>query len=471
MRILLTNAPLQYYHASAFYHSDWGALNLAQLAAMVDTPENQIKILDNMHFWFKPEEIIKTVEEFKPDLLGINNCTDRDTESILERVRIIKKKNPKIILVGGGQAATFKFDYLLNQGFDIIVLGEGEVTFQELVAALTDKKDDFRRIKGIAYKMDGQIIKTEPRPFLKNLDDLPFPARKYQRRLKSIFFPGRYSSEIETARGCPYACHFCAVTAFWRRTFRKKSNERIMQELREIKYKYGATQVYFIDDVFGIKANEYMELFKMMLDENLAIKWYTQIRPDTIADNPKMIELAARAGMFSALVGFEAYDEKVLKNVGKIGSAEINTRAAGIFRKNKIIILGAHMFNLPEQSLRDYYLTCKYGSRYSDVFYPFMFSPVLWTPIFEKLKKEGKVRLCNTRNPYAYYIVDEGINYKKIKLVYMWYLFLYYFNPRTIISSFLNKDRLLRKMKIQNYIHNFRYIFYIFCRKIGIKIL
>jgi anaerobic magnesium-protoporphyrin IX monomethyl ester cyclase len=472
MKILLTNSPFQYYHTTAFFHPDWGALNLAQLAAMVDTPENQIEILDNWHFWFKSEEIIKAVERFKPDLVGISNSTDVDTESVLEIARKIKKRHPDIILISGGEAATAKFDYLLKEGFDIIVLGEGEFTLRELVAALNRKEKDLRGIGGLAFKIDDQIIETAERSFIKNLDDLPFPARQYQKRLKSIFFPGRYSSEIETARGCPYACDYCSVTAFWKRTLRKKTNPRIIEELKEIKYKFGATQVYFVDDVFGINADEYSQLFKIMLDERLDFKWFTQIRPDTIANNPEMIELAAKSGMFGALVGFETYDEKILKGVGKIGSRGINEKAAELFRKNKIVIFGVHMFNIPGQSTRDCYLTYKYGSRNSDIFRLSMFSPIPGTPIFERFKKEGKVKAHDEkRYPYAYSVIDKNVDSRKIKFLYYWYFLLVYLSPKNIIGTFLNRDRLMRRMKMQAYMTNFRYVFYLFLRNLRLKIL
>ena len=209
-----------------------------------------------------------------------------------------------------------------------------------------------------------------------------------------------------------------------------------------------------------------------MVTEELDIKWFTQIRPDTIANNPEMIEWAARSGMFGALVGFESYDEKILKGVGKIGSKSINETAAKIFRKNKIVIFGVHMFNIPGQSVRDYYLTYKYGSRNSDIFRLSMFSPIPGTPIFERFKKEGKVKAHNERRyPYAYTVVDKKIDSGKIKFLYYWYFLLAYLDPKNIIGTFLSRDRLMRRMRLQAYITNSRYVFYFFLRKLGLKIL
>lgn len=472
MRILLTNSPFQYYHTTAFFHPDWGALNLAQLAAMVDIPENEIKLLDNWHFWFKSDEIIKTIKEFKPDLVGISNSTDGDTRSVGEMGALIKKKFPGIILVTGGEAATINYKYLLNQGFDFVVVGEGEYTFKELIEKLNAHQKDFNDIRGLAFISDGQIIKTEERPFIENLDDLSMPARKYQPKLKSIFFPGRYSSEIETARGCPYGCDYCSITAFYKRTLRKKSNERILEELRDIRYNIGASQVYFIDDVFGVDVEEYKELFKAMIDEKLDIKWFTQIRPDTVANNPEMMELASRSGMFGALVGFESYNNEVLKGVGKLGSKETNISSVEVFRKNNIVIFGVHMFGMPGQTEKDYKETYKYGRKYSDIFRMSMFSPIPGTPIFDRYKKEGRIKVYTNREySYAYCVIDKTRKEKKLRRLYFYYLFRHTFSPFTFLDMIFTKDRIKRRMKLQAHITNFRYGIYFVLRKLGLKIL
>ncbi len=472
MKILLTNAPFQYYHTTCFFHPDWGALNLAQLAAMVDAPENEIKILDNWHSWLKPDRIMETIKEFLPDAVGISNSTDGDTQSVAEIAGRIKKEFPNIILITGGQAATTNYKYLLDQGFGFVVIGEGEYAFRELIAKLKRREKDFSDINGLVFLKNNEIIKTKERPFIENLDNLPMPARKYQPRLKSIFFPGRYSSEIETARGCPYGCDYCSITAFYKKTLRKKSNERILEELRDIKYNIGAVQVYFIDDSFGINVKEYEELFKVMIDEKLDIKWFTQIRADTIANNSEMIELAAKSGMFGALVGFETYNDDVLKGVGKLGSKATNIKASEVLRKNNIVIFGVHMFGMPNQTKKDYQETYKYGRKNSDVFRMSKFSPIPGTPIFNRFQKEGRIKTYTDREyPYAYSLIDKDEKDKKLKRLYFYYLFRHTFSPFTFLDMIFTKDRVKRRMKLQGYITNFRYGLYFILRKLGLKIL
>lgn len=470
MKILLTNSPLQYFHAHAFLQPDWGgALGLAQLAAMVDEGSNEIKILDNIHSWFKPDTILKNVKEFKPDIIGVSNAIFADTKLVLEKVKEIKKIAPKAILICGGQAASHSPETMLKGGFDFTVIGEGETTFRELVSSFKNNAD-FSNIKGVAYKSDDNIIRTPEREFEKNLDSFPPPARKYLKPLKSKFFPGRYSSEIETSRGCPSGCHYCGITAFWKRSYRKKSNEKIMEELTEMK-KRGISQAYFIDDTFGIKVDEYAELFKMMIKENLDIKWFTQIRADTIANNPDMIRLAKEAGFWGGEIGFESYDDNVLKGVGKLGSREINLKAAKVCRENDLVTLGVHMFGLPNQTEEEMKKTFEYGRRNSDIFRMSMFSPLPGTPLFEKYKAEGKlVSVGDPKHPYNYSIKDKDRDEKRLGRLYFGYQLKYYFSPSTILNAIFSRGARGR-MKILSYVSAARYCVYALMRKIGLKIL
>ena len=197
-----------------------------------------------------------------------------------------------------------------------------------------------------------------------------------------------------------------------------------------------------------------------------------QIRADTIADNPDMIELARESGMFGALVGFEAYNDEILKGVHKLGSKAINIKASEVFRKNNIVIFGVHMFGIPGQIEKDFKETYKYGRKYSDIFRMSRFSVIPGTPIFDRYKKEGRVKTYATREyPYAYCIVDKTRKEKKLKKLYFYYLFRHTFSPFTFLDMIFTKDRLKRRMKLQGYITNFRYGFYFILRKLGLKLL
>ncbi len=454
---------------TSFFHPDWGALNLPQLAAMV--PDEEIKIIDNWHHWFRQETVIQSLKHFKPDVLAISNSTAADTNRVLEMVEKIRTTNSDIRMIAGGQAASVRYKDFLDVGFETVVMGEGEYSFKDIIERMKKGECDFSDIPGLSFKKAGEYTITTPRPLLKTIDNLPFPAWHLMPQLRSNFFKGMHASVIESSRGCPYTCDFCAVQSFWKRSYRKKSNERIIEELKYLKTRLGCGQVYFIDDSFALNVKEYTELFEMMIRKNLTVKGFSQIRPDTVANNPEMIELAARAGFWGFLVGFDSYNEDELKMVHKSGGTDINNKASEILRKNGIGIFGVHMFGMPGIGLNGFKKTFKMGMRNSDTFRMSRFSLIPGTPLFSTMLQQNKVDEAPGRYvPYSHKIKTDKNRERKTNLLYVWYEFKSLLGLKAI-AKFIKSRGISRKLQFRAYITATRYVLYLGLRKIGIEIL
>jgi len=468
MKILLTNSPLQFYMVPVFMHADWDVLNLPQLAAMV-WREHEVRIIDNWRGWFRQEMATKEARKFCPDIVGISNSTIADNDRAIQMARQIRQENKNALMITGGQAATTYYRDFLDSAFDIVVLGEGEYTFKEIVERFASGKRDFSNIAGLAYKDKGEYKITPPRSFEPNLDNFPFPAWELLPPRKSVMFRNTRASVIETSRGCPFGCDFCTVQSFWKRSLREKSNERIVAELKHLKFKLGVGQLYIIDDCFCLNVKKYTELFEMMLRENVTVKFFVQgIRPDIVANNPNMMRLAARAGLWGCLVGFDSYNEDELSNVGKTGGMNVNVRASNIMRKNGIVVHGVHMFGIPGFSPAGFEKTFQLGMRYSDTFRISRFSLIPGTPLFNKMAAEGQVlRMRELYLPYQNRIKEDPKKLKKMERLY----FLYVFFGLLAIKEFIASRGNARRLKIRAYISSFRYVMYAFLRKVRLELL
>lgn len=471
MRILLTNTPLRYYHRQAFVFRDWGAYNLALLATLVDG-EHEVRTLDNWHFVLRAEGIRDAARAFRPHLVGFNHNVEVDTEEVVAIARVVRDLHPGIVLVAGGQAAAPRAADLLANGFDFVVQGEGEITFPELVRALAANRSDFSGIPGLIYRQDGRAVATAPRPFLPHLDQSPFPLLKHLPRLRSWHFPGAWASVIETSRGCPFACEFCMVTTFWQRSYRKRSNARILAELLKIRDETGAIHLYFIDDSFGLRVDEYTELCQMMVDANLGLKWFSNgIRADVIAKNPELIRLAARAGLFGALVGFESYSDEVLDSVRKETSRALNARASEVLRRNNVISYGVHVFGLPGET--SFEPTYRQGARNSDIFSASMLSVIPGTPLYDRCAAESVAdRIPTDRRYYPYSVFLKGASrrYRRMTLVYLGYILRYHLSPLTLRKALASRG-VLRRMWLLDYLSCVQYVCYLVARKLGLRIV
>ena len=175
----------------------------------------------NHEIW---HEVRQTIMEFNPDLIGISAMTSKYpmVTTIAEIAREIKP-DAKIV-IGGHHASIFGEQLLQNNNLDFVIVGEGENTISELVAALVDPRPDFSSIKGLIYK-DGEKIITNPaRPLIEDLDTLPMANR-------ALMLNKDYVSEnnIMTSRGCPFNCSYCGAKVIWSRKVRRRSVAKIIR--------------------------------------------------------------------------------------------------------------------------------------------------------------------------------------------------------------------------------------------------
>ncbi|MFX1420453.1 MAG: B12-binding domain-containing radical SAM protein, partial [Promethearchaeota archaeon] len=264
-------------------------LSLLSLASYLEKQGYKIEILDLNIKLLKNRNILKVIKEKNPIVIGITSIT----ASIYEAFRLAEliKSNINIPLIIGGPHATFSDEEILNESpFDIVVRGEGEETFNEIVRSYK-KGQSFEDIKGISYKKDGAIIKNESRDFIKNLDKLPFPAR----HLVKIEKYGTHAFTIMTSRGCPFRCKFCQVSVKDGLKWRHRSAVNIIEEIKELIKLYPKVEkvsgpegkrpiIFFVDDNFMVSIERIEEICHMIVEQGIEIYWDANARVDTISN-------------------------------------------------------------------------------------------------------------------------------------------------------------------------------------------
>ncbi len=338
-------------------------LGLMDLAAEARIAGNhEVRIIDMEADNLNEDQILQTIFQWKPDIIGMTlHATAAHAFSQVLALDIKRRYRP--LIVAGGHQATFVPEQLLENGFDVIVLGEGDETFRDIIEAY-EAGNTFENIPGIVFRNGNTNIRTKPRNLIEDLDRLPLPAFDLVDRTRYTFkiFGNDSVATIETSRGCPYACDFCSVTPTWGNKWRNKSNDRIMEELRMVK-KYGYKWVFFTDDIFIVYPNikQRSELFDRMIEEDLDLKFITQIRADVTAKNPDIIEKAAKAGMTISFIGIESGSEETLKKMHKGIMTDSSINAVKVLEKNNIVTLGGMMLGAPYESLRDMLKTIKFS--------------------------------------------------------------------------------------------------------------
>lgn len=467
MKILLTNEPLQPTSVLYIIFNNLPPLNLAQLAAVINS-DHEVKIVDNTKNKIRSHNLWNEINNFNPDIVGISNNYTTSTPSVLELSKQIKEKYPNITLVAGGIIPSYKPEYFLTSEFDYVVRNEGEYTFKELVELLSKNDLKLEDLKGISYKKNNELIHNKNREFIKCLDELPFPRRDLLGNYKALLTKGK-ATAIETTRGCSYPCFFCSVNNYWNYKYRTKSNKTILKELELIK-KQGFKEIVFTDNSFGLDVEKTKELLKEIIKRNFNFTFQTQIRVDTVANNPHMIELAAKAGFKLVVIGFEYYPEEKGNTLNKNISYRLNKKASDILRKNNIIIMGTHMIAIPRETESDIKRIIKYGKKFSDLFSLGIYTPLIGSKLYDSLEKQDKL-LSKDFNKYDYsnYLIKDNRNPIEIKERYIKIYKDYFYNKNLIFSAIYSKNKLKSKMIRRHYFAAILYIFFRFIKKIGVR--
>lgn len=283
------------------------------------------------------------LKEFKPDYLLLNVATPT-LQSDLDCLKIAKKICPKIITIAKGAVfLTFNSEILLkNKALTYIISGEAEETLKELLSGDVEIND----ILGLWHR-DGLVAKFNGvRPFIQNLDELPFPARHlidnniYRRPDNN-----NVQAVIKVSRGCPHYCFFCLATPTSGSKVRMRSPENIIAEIRECITKYNIKNFIFWSDIFNQDREWTMNLCKKIIDSGLKFTWSANTRADT-ADE-RMAKYMHKAGCRLVSIGVESGSQYILDKIGKGTTINEIRYTVKAFKKAKIKVYNYFVIGLP----------------------------------------------------------------------------------------------------------------------------
>ena len=209
-------------------------------------------------------------------------------QRLLRRIRT--SKGEAKLLVGGPHASALPVRTMEEiPEIDLLCVGEGEATIVDLVHRLS-AKGPLSDIPGLVWRLGHRIVRNSDRPFLKDLDALPKPARhllpmeRYQLTASRTRGSG-FCPTVILARGCPFDCRYCSHP--FGRTFRHHSVGRVIEELSELKKQYHVTQVNLEADTLTLDSHFVQQLCRRLIDENLNLQWTCESRVDTV-DEPTL---------------------------------------------------------------------------------------------------------------------------------------------------------------------------------------
>lgn len=307
------------------------------------------------------KDFFKKINDFNPKLIVLP-CPILDKNWYFNLAAELKKKFPSYILIWGAAATFYPKTVLANDNCDFICRGEGEYAIAELAKAIEEKKS-YQNIKNIGYKNNGKIFVNSLRPLIDNLDTLPLPDRTIY--YKYPFLGNINSKRFLTSRGCKQLCNACwnnAISNVYNNPhnfYRRKSPERVIDEILAVRNKYNLTSVHFSDDLF-VHPDYFDRIFKFLklYKEKINIRFTCNVRPDYLTNN--IVQALSNAGCHAVAMSLESGSCKIRNEVlGKDINKEQIIEAAKRLSKYEIKLMTFNVMALPDETIDDVYKTIK----------------------------------------------------------------------------------------------------------------
>jgi len=327
-------------------------------------------------------ELWDLLKKESPSVLGIYaNLMTRS--SVVEILAMAKQLGWQTI-VGGPEPGAYVQEYLAA-GADVVVIGEGEITLEELVPALHSHASDLQRIDGIAFKTpDGSVIRTKPREQIKDIDAQPWPARELidLTRYLSTWreHHGMSSVSLITARGCPYHCRWCSHEVFGK-THRRRTPASVADELEWLIQRYNPQMAWMADDVFTIHHGWLFQYAAELQRRGVTLPFECISRADRL--NLRVVETLAQMGCFRVWIGSESGSQRILDAMERGVTVEQVQTAVALCRSVGIQTGMFLMWGYQGEELSDIEATIEHVKKTDpDIFFTTVAYPIMGTPYF-----------------------------------------------------------------------------------------
>lgn len=388
-------------------------IGIAYIASYLRERGVEVDILDATVQDISYEGVAEYVSYFRPHFVG-STCIAPTYQSALRHLKTIKERHPDVItMIGGSHATALHRETIERNDFvDFCVRGEGEVTAHELVETLWRGQDP-SRVEGITFKKDGKVISTPPRPYIKDLDALPYPAldllplHEYYFELRGFCTKRDLVLPFMVGRGCYGNCGFCAAVMMWGRP-RLRSVDSVINELCWMRAKYGMTKLFSYDDLISANKKWLKEFCQKYIEAGLAdIGWSCDARADSLDDD--VLAWMKRANCRFILFGLEFGTQRLLDFSNKrlnLSKVEETIRRT---RKHGIGALGSFIIGYPTETKEEILQTARFARKlHLDCIYMALAMPYPGTEMY---------RYCKEHDLFLGELTDEAYGAVKVPMV------------------------------------------------------
>ena len=406
---------------------------------------------------YSEENFLESIRREMPSLIGFS-CMTPHVLHAAEMAKLVKKYFPEILIVIGGVHAAAIPKQTIEEfpQFDIVVLGEGELTLLEIHQKMNDSRA-METVLGIAVKNGSTVRINPPRPLIEDLNQIPFPERNlidmkyYKKSHVSRGFSRKVTNiaEIMCSRGCPYNCIFCASKVIHSKIVRFRSAENIIAEMGTLIKEHNIKHFSFLDDTFTIKNEILKPVCRYMESQKVTFDCFTRVNDI----NEEKMAIMVAGGCKKISFGIETGSPRILKLLKKgitldqVDKAFHISREAGLPTIEATFMIGSH----PDETIEDIEMTKKLIYKLKpDILGIFIAIPYPGTELNSILKERGLL-LKENWDEFRLFLgaptwESGSIPMKKLQRILKNIAYGYYLNPSYLLSS-MRKIRSYKEFK------------------------
>ena len=390
MKISLINPP---YPPSVHSHPPFIPLGLAYLGAVAEKAGHQVTIIDCQAEKLTQETFLARIAQTPSDVIGVTSTTLL-YKSAMKLITIAKLAHPQAKTMLGGSHGTFWDENALNEypSLDIVVRREGELTFIELLDKLQSQAS-LANVLGITYRNGDKIVRNADRPFIEDLDSIPFPAHHLM-PLESLKRDGKILFPLISSRGCVFWCDFCSTVRMFGRGYRWRSAKNVVDEMQLIHDKYGVKQVTFYDDAFSVDRKRVMQICNELHARKLDMMWDCGTRVDMV--DRELLQTMRNAGCFAVWLGVESGSEAILGAMNKSIKLDQTRKAYKTAHEVGLMTIANVVLGFPGETEKTARETIRFVKELNpdDVGF-YVATPYPGTPMYDEVIKNGWLRVTD----------------------------------------------------------------------------
>lgn len=403
MKILLVSparlAPSEQKYATFSY-------GIFYIASVLEQNGHEVRIFDCNIDSRCPADFV----EFHPSVIGFTMASGPKIADAIALSQEFKNVMPKAKIVWGGtHPSCLPEQTIIEPYIDFVVVGPGEYTMLELVEQLENNSKHLEDIKGLVFKRSGGgVVRNEPRPFIKNLDELPDPAWHL------VDVSKYWAISLNTSRGCPYKCTYCYNSRFHQGYRADLSVDRILSQIEILQKRYGAKMIRFFEDNFTFNRKRLRQFCNEVIARKMRFTWDCEARADLTESE---IALMAKAGCVSVGLGVETGSSRMLSFLKKGMDLEQMEKSFWFFVKHKISPRLYIMHALPTENIDDFVATHKMMARLDHP--PFIFMPYVpfpGAPLADYCNENGLAKAPTSLAEWSTYFPTAGIRFNLSEL-------------------------------------------------------